>query len=72
MKRGLIMMLSKKKAKIIAGIMLLFAIGFFLFAVTHPTASFPWSNEITYFIYIVYVLVMVVLLIAPNKKKKDS
>lgn len=66
------MMSSKKKAKIIAGIMLLFAIGFFPFAITHPTASFPWNNEITHFIYIMYVLVMVVLFIAPNKKKTDS
>lgn len=65
------MLLSKKKSRIAGGIMLLFAIGFFLFAVTHPTASFPWSNGITYFIYILYGLVMAVLLIAPNKKKTD-
>lgn len=50
--------------------MLIVAIAFFVFAVTHPTASFPWSNTITYFIYAVYMVIMVLLFVAPHKKGK--
>ncbi|TGX96524.1 hypothetical protein E5357_15810 [Hominisplanchenecus murintestinalis] len=60
----------KKKSRIIASIMLIVAIAFFVFAVTHPTASFPWSNTITYFIYAVYMVIMVLLFVAPHKKGK--
>ena len=60
----------KKKSRIIASIMLIAAIAFFVFAITHPTASFPWSNTITYFIYAVYILIMVLLFVAPCRKKK--
>ncbi|MCM1186949.1 MAG: hypothetical protein NC251_07700 [Lachnoclostridium sp.] len=59
--------MSKKKARIIAGIMLVFAIGFFVYALTHPTASFPWSNAVTYFIYALYLLLMMALFLAPDK-----
>lgn len=60
----------KTKSRMAAGIMLLFATGFLFFAITHPTASFPWNNTITYFIYIVYIVITVVLFIAPSKKKR--
>lgn len=60
----------KKKSRIIASIMLIAAIAFFVFAITHPTASFPWNNTITYFIYAVYILIMVLLFVAPYKKGK--
>ncbi|PWM69125.1 MAG: hypothetical protein DBX38_00720 [Eubacteriales Family XIII. Incertae Sedis bacterium] len=60
----------KKKSRIIASIMLIAAIAFFVFAITHPTASFPWSNTITYFIYAVYILIMVLLFAAPCRKGK--
>ncbi|MCM1327012.1 MAG: hypothetical protein NC094_09425 [Bacteroidales bacterium] len=59
--------MSKKKVRIIAGVMLIFAIGFFVYALTHPTASFPWSNVVTYFIYALYLLLMMALFIAPDK-----
>jgi len=66
-------MVSKKKSRMIAGMMLLFAIGFFLFAITHPTASFPWDNTVTYSIYAAYVFVMALLFVAPvRKNKKDG
>ena len=58
----------KKKSRITALIMLIAAIAFFVYAVTHPTASFPWSNTITYSIYAVYILIMALLFIAPYKK----
>lgn len=60
----------KKKSRIIASIMLIAAIAFFAFAIAHPTASFPWSNTITYFIYAVYIIIMVLLFVAPYKKEK--
>lgn len=61
-------MLSQKASRILAGVMLLFAIGFFLFAINHPEASFPWSNPVTYAIYAIYALIMAVLFAAPRKK----
>lgn len=57
----------KKKSRAVASVMLIAALAFFVFAVTHPTASFPWSNAVTYWIYAVYVLVMALLFIAPSK-----
>lgn len=62
-------MISKKESRIIAFIMLIGAIVFFAFAVTHPSSSFPWSNAVTYTIYIVYSLIMLILFIAPFKKR---
>ena len=60
----------KKKSGIIASIMLFATIAFFVFAVNHPTASFPWSNTVTYFIYAVYILITALLFAAPCKKEK--
>ncbi len=62
-------MLSKKSSRIVAVLMLVIAIGFLAFAFTHPTASFPWNNTVTYFIYIAYILAMIILFVAPFKKK---
>lgn len=36
----------KKNPKIIIGIILVFATGFFIYALTHLTAGFPWNNAI--------------------------
>ena len=59
----------KKTCRIIAGVMLVSAIGFIAFALNHPESSFPWSNTVTYTIYGLYALVMIVLFIAPFKGK---
>ena len=49
--------MSKFKLYSIVGVaLLLFAIAFIFFAVNNPQASFPWSNSVTYSIYIVYAL----------------
>ena len=68
--------MTKKYSRIIAVIMLVIAIVFIFIALNNPQASFPWSNTITYFIYAVYILIMVLLfavmyfiLIRPQKKK---
>ena len=39
--------------------MLIAAVLFLAYAFTHPTASFPWSNTITYSLYAGYLIVMV-------------
>ena len=65
-------MLSRKTCRITAFLMLMIAAVFFVFAVTHPTASFPWSNTITYSMYAVYLLIMLLLFAAPHRRgKKD-
>lgn len=54
----------------LAMVMLVIAIIFFAFAITHPMLSFPWSNKITYTIYAVYTLIMIILFITLWRKKK--
>lgn len=61
---------DKKMFRSIAWVMLIAAVIFLVYAVTHPTASFPWSNTITYALYAVYILVMLVLFVASRKKGK--
>lgn len=61
--------MRKKTSRTIGLIMLIVAIAFVIFALTHPTASFPWSNTITYILYIVYFIGMIVFLISPFRKK---
>ena len=40
-------------------LMLVLAVVFFIYAVSHPEGSFPWSNWITYLIYGIYLAVTV-------------
>ena len=61
--------MTKKYSRIIAAIRLVIAIVFIFIALNNPQASFPWSNAITYILYGIYVVIMVVLFIAPFKKK---
>lgn len=61
--------MRKKTSWTIGLIMLIVAIAFVIFALTHPTASFPWSNTITYILYIVYFIGVIVFLISPFRKK---
>lgn len=62
--------MSKKYSRIVATIMLIIAIIFFVVALNNPQASFPWSNTITYIFYGIYVVIMIILFIAPFKRKK--
>lgn len=48
-------MRNNKKYLIIGLVMLVIGIIFILYAINHPEASFPWSNNITYIIYIAYL-----------------
>lgn len=61
--------MRKKTSWTIGLIMLIVAIAFVIFALTHPTASFPWSNTITYILYIVYFIGVIVFLLSPFRKK---
>ncbi len=59
--------MKKKTSRIIAGLMLLAAVAFCLYALGHPASSFPWGNGVTYLLYGAYVLLMVLLFAAPFK-----
>ena len=62
--------MTKKSSRIVAVIMLISAIIFFVFALNNPQVSFPWSNTITYIFYGIYGVIMIVLFIVPFKRKK--
>lgn len=61
--------MTKKVSRIIAIVMLILAVAFLWYAVNHPEGTFPWSNTLTFILYGVYIIVMIVLFIAPFKKK---
>lgn len=60
--------MNKKISRIIGIIMLLIAVIFLIFAFNNPQMSFPWSNSITYLIYGLYIIIMIIFFIAPFKK----
>ena len=62
--------MKKSASRIVGLVMLIIAVAFIMFAVNHPEMSFPWNNTITWLLYGLYVLVTVVLLIAPKMKKE--
>lgn len=62
--------MTKKYSRIIAVIMLIIAVIFIGVALNNPQASFPWNNTITYIIYGLYIIGMIVLFVAPFKKAK--
>ena len=61
--------MKKRISRILGLIMLIIAIAFIVFALNHPEMSFPWNNTITWLLYGLYILVTVMLLIAPKTKK---
>lgn len=61
--------MKKRNSRIIAAVMLIIAVVFFVFALNNPQATFPWSNTITYILYGIYAIVMIVLFIAPFKEE---
>ena len=60
--------MKKRISRILGLIMLIIAIAFIVFALNHPEMSFPWNNTI-WLLYGLYILVTVMLLIAPKTKK---
>mgnify|MGYP000362720987 FL=1 len=61
--------MKKSTSRIIGLLMLIIAVIFIMFALNHPEMSFPWNNTITWLLYGLYILVTVMLLIAPKTKK---
>lgn len=53
----------KKILRVVASIMLTIAICFVIYALNHPESSFPWSNLITYVLYIVYFVAMTIMFV---------
>lgn len=47
---------------IISIVMFMIMVGFIIYASRHPELSFPFNIKITYFIYLIYILIMIVLL----------
>lgn len=62
----------KIKTSIIIGVtMLIIAMGFVVFAMSHPELSFPWSQRITFMLYGAYIWFMFRFLIEiPIFRKK--
>lgn len=61
--------MNKKISRIVATIMLVIGAIFIVFAMNNPQASFPWKSSITYILYGIYLMTIVILYIAPSKKK---
>ena len=61
--------MNKNISRIIGLLTLVIAIGFIVFALSHPEMSFPWDNRVTWVLYGFYSLVTAVLLIAPQRNK---
>lgn len=59
--------MKKKTSRLIALIMLIAAVVFFVYALGHPEASFPWDSGATYTLYGAYALLMLLLFAAPFK-----
>ena len=68
-KFGEVIYMKKSTSRIVGLVMLIIAVAFVIFALNHPEMSFPWNNTITWLLYGLYILVTVVLLIAPKMKK---
>ena len=66
---GEVIYMKKSTSRIVGLVMLIIAVAFIVFALNHPEMSFPWNNTITWLLYGLYVLVTVMLFIAPKMKK---
>ena len=54
--------MKKSKVFLATGcLMVIIAIAFVAFALNHPEASFPWSNTVTYSLYLVYLILTVLM-----------
>lgn len=62
--------MKRNKLRIIAAIMSVVAVIFTIVAITHPEYSFPWSSGITTGIYIAYIVMVVIFVIAPFEKRR--
>ena len=63
--------MSKVVSRILGIVLLLGAVVFLAISVAHPELSFRWNNAITYILYGIYLVGMIILLIAPFSEKKQ-
>lgn len=61
--------MNKRISRIIGIVMFVLAVIFVWYALHHPEAGFLWSIAVTRLIYAVYILVMLLFLAAPFKRK---
>ena len=51
-------------------LLVLFAVCFVAYALTHPEAGFPWGNHITYTIYLAYLFLTISVFAAAGAARK--
>ena len=61
--------MSKKMSRVIACLMLAIGTIFIVVALMNPQLSWPWSNTISFIIYFTYIVLMILLFVAPFKKE---
>ena len=68
--------MNRKTSLLIGAGLLTIAVCFLFYAAIHPEASFPWSNQITFMIYGVYIWLLLKFLVdipfLSNKRKSQS
>lgn len=62
--------MSKRVSRVIACIMLVIGVIFAVVVLNNPQLSWPWSNTITHFIDLIYLIVMDMLFAISFKKEK--
>ena len=55
--------MKRKTSLAIGAVLIAIAVCFVVYAASHPEASFPWSNRITFMIYGVYVWLLMKFLV---------
>ncbi len=60
--------MNNKKYYILGGILCLIAVIFAAAALTNPQLSFPWKNQVSYFIYALYAIYTVLVFLMPKFK----
>lgn len=61
--------MTKRACRKLGLLLLVLAVCCVVYALGHPTGNFPWSNSVTYGVYLVYILVTAAFLWAPFGKK---
>ena len=58
----------RHSCRMTATLMMVAAVIFVIYSLNHPEFSWPWSNEITYGIYVLYAVVLAGLCVIAFKK----
>ena len=62
--------MTKRRSRLIALLMIIFAMGFICCALGHPERAWPWPNWITNIIYFIYMAFAIIFLNAPFENGK--